>query len=227
MTFALPATKRFRQACWCLLVAPVLLSMSGCDYFRPATPESPNNGGGGGNVLIDLSSPDATLATLQLAVQAKGLLGGDAADRACFADSTSPTTPAFHAFFQPEDALAWTSQGKLLPTDWTGKDEGPFYNVGPRSLANLRDEPYVMSWDVWKPDEFGTQSALLHRHYLVVAEGTGGVAEIIAKGYVDLTLIQQSSTSNWVITQWQDYGDPDVDPQLTQKTWGLRRLESR
>ncbi len=196
----------------------------GCDYFKPATPEAPQSGE---VVNIDLSSPDQTLETLRQAVEAKGLKSGDVAYRACFADSTTTTTPAFHAFFWPEDANTWTSQGKLLPTDWTLRDEGPFYNVGPRALVNLRDEDYSMSWDVEKPDEFGPGSATLHRHYLVVANGTAGVAEIIAKGYADLVLVQQSSTGNWVITQWQDRADPNVDPVLPQKTWGLRRLESR
>jgi hypothetical protein len=86
-----------------------------------------------------------------------------------------------------------------------------------------------MSWDPdpTQADQFGPQSATLHRHYLVVAIGnTGAVAAIIAKGYADLQLYQQTATSNWIITQWVDRTDPNVDPQLEQKTWGLRRLES-
>jgi hypothetical protein len=207
------------------LLAPgfVALVATGCQYFHPATPEKPTDSSA---VQIDLTSADGTLTTLQAAIQAKGLQGGDAAYRVCFADSTDKTTPAFHAYFWPEDASAWTSQGKSLPSDWTLRDEGPFYNIGPRALANLRDEPYQMSWDTEKPDEFGTGTALLHKHYLIVAEGNGGVAEIIAKGFADILMVQNTA-GNWVIVQWQDRADPDVDPTLTQKTWGLRRLESR
>jgi hypothetical protein len=220
-----PRRHRGARACaWLGGLAVAALLAAGCDYFKPVTPEPPTNTD---VVAIDLSSPDLTLETLRLAVEAKGLRNGDVAYRACFAESTAVNTPAFHAFFWPEDANAWTSQGKVLPSDWTYRDEAPFYNVGPRSIASLRDEPYQMSWEVEKPDEFGTGSAVLHRHYLVIAEGTSGVAEIIAKGYADLVLVQQSTTGNWVITQWQDRSDPDVDPLLPQKTWGLRRLESR
>lgn len=201
-------------------------STYGCGYFHPARPENPSSGV---VVNIDRSSPDATLNTIKDAVVAKGLESGDVAYRACFADSTATTTPAFHAFFWPEDANAWVSQGKLLPTDWTLKDEGPFYNVGPRSLVTLRNEIYQMTWenDPLTADDYGIGSATLHRHYEILAVGQdGAVAEIIAKGYADVVLVQDSA-GGWVIVRWNDRSDPDVDPLLTQRTWGLRRLESR
>jgi hypothetical protein len=204
-----------------VLAVVVATGIGGCGYFHPARSENPNTGGPA--VPIDLSTYDGTLSTLQSAVQAKGLQSGDVAYRACFADSTAPTTPAFHAFFDPANASSWVSSGHLLPTDWTLKNEAPFYNVGPLSLVNLRPEIYQMTWDTTNDaDVFGTNYALLHRHYLIVAIGQGGdVAGVVAKGYADLTLVQ-SSTGNWVIVLWND--KIDGDPTLT---WGQRRLESQ
>ena len=193
----------------------------GCGYFKPARPENPSNGE---IVNIDLNSPDETLETLRSAVEAKGQKSGDAAYRACFADSTATTTPAFHAFFAPENVNSWISGGHLLPTDWTLKNEGTFYNVGPLSLVYLRPETYQMTWDVEQPphDDFGTNIATLHRHYSIVAIGQNGdVAGTIARGYADISLIQ-STTGGWVIQLWGDRVDDD--PTLT---WGQRRLESQ
>jgi len=207
-------------------VAILVVPLFGCGYFHPARPENPSNGE---IVTIDLNSPDETLGTIKDAVEAKGLKSGDVAYRACFADSTAATTPAFHAFFDAVDANNWVNSGHLLPTDWTLRNEGAFYNVGPRSLVTLRNEIYQMSWDPdpKQADNFGTNIAILHRHYSILAVGQdGAVAEIIAKGYADITLIQ-STTGGWVSVLWSDRADPDVDPLLPQKTWGLRRLESQ
>jgi hypothetical protein len=204
----------------------VTLAASGCGYFHPARPENPSNGE---IVTIDLTSPEGTLATIKAAVEAKGLKSGDVAYRACFADSTATTTPAFHAFFDPNDAYAWNKGGHLLPTDWTLKNEGPFYNLGPQSLVALAPQSYLMTWDLVpnQPDEFATSIAVLHRHYLIVATGQdGAIADLVAKGFADLTLVQ-SSTGGWVIVLWNDHVDPDTDPLFQQKTMGLRRLESQ
>jgi hypothetical protein len=84
-----------------------------------------------------------------------------------------------------------------------------------------------MTWDIEQPNHDDYGAGTLHRHYEILAVGQdGAVAEIIAKGYADLVFVQNSA-SNWVIVRWDDRSDPDVDPLLTQKTWGLRRLESR
>ena len=206
-----------------LLVAVAISAAgaSGCGYFHPARPENPSNG----EVIVpDQTSPDGTLSTIQAAVEAKGLKGGDAAYRACFADSTAPTTPAFHAFFAPENAASWISGGRQLPNDWTLKNEATFYNVGPLSLVNLRPEIYQMDWEPVDndPDIFGTNVATLHRHYSIVAVGQNGdVAGTVAKGYADITLVV-SSTGAWVIVLWDD--KVDDDPTLTM---GQKRLESQ
>lgn len=217
------SVSRHRSPAIRVLWIAVLISVAGggCGYFKPARPENPSNGV---VIIPDQTSPDATLSTIQAAVQAKGLQGGDAAYRACFADSTAPTTPAFHAFFAPENVSSWISGGHLLPTDWTLKNEATFYNVGPLSLVNLRPEEYQMTWDTEQPphDDFGTNVATLHRHYSILAVGQNGdVAGIIANGYADLTLTQ-SSTGAWVIVIWNDRVDTDAT-----LTWGQRRLESQ
>jgi hypothetical protein len=194
--------------------------IGGCGYFHPARPENPSNGE---VVTIDLNSPDETLGTIKAAVEAKGLKSGDAAYRACFADSTAPATPAFHAFFAVENVNAWISGGRLMPTDWTLKNEATFYNVGPLSLVNLRPEIYQMTWDPTNDtDTFGTNFAILHRHYAILAIGQNGdVAGTIARGYADISLVV-SAAGNWVIVQWADRVDDNP-----VYTWGQRRLESQ
>jgi hypothetical protein len=209
-----------------VLMATGLLG-SGCDYFKPAKPEAPSDSN---NIVPDYTSVEATLQTIQSAVEAKGQRAGDAAFRGAFADSTAPSTPACHFFFSVQDAAAWTSQLQTVPTDWTLRDEAPFFNVGPRSLVNLRDDPYAMSWEPEdsNPDDLGATVSTLHRRYKIYAVGNdGSVAEIIAKGYADLVLVLDAN-NNWVITRWNDRIDPEVDASgLIQKTWGLRRLESQ
>ena len=205
----------------CSLVAAALLG--GCGYFRPATPEAPSNGD---QIIPDYTTVEGTLESIRQAVEAKGLRAGDAAYRGAFADSTSPTTTACHFFFSAEDAATWAAQSQTLPSDWTLRDEGPFFNVADRSLVNLRDDPYSMTWaeEPSKPDDNGNGVSTIHRRYTIYAIGADGtVAEIIAKGYADLVLILDSH-NNWIITRWTDRVDPEGDT-LAQKTWGLRRLE--
>jgi hypothetical protein len=207
-----------------LALVAVLISaagIGGCGYFHPARPENP----GKGIVIVpDQGSPDATLGTIKAAVEAKGLQGGDAAYRVCFADSTAPATPAFHAFFAPENQASWVSGGRALPSDWTLKNEATFYNIGTLSLVNLRPEIYQMTWEIENPphDDFNANVAILHRHYEILAIGqSGDVAGTVAKGYADITLVP-SSTGAWVIVLWQDRVDDD--PALTM---GQKRLESQ
>lgn len=209
-----------------LVAGAVVLALSaGCDFFRPADPPAP---GADEVIFQDYSNVEATLETIRLAVEAKGLKGGPEAYSNAFADSTQPATPGFLHFWWPLDEAAWVAGGREVP-DWNHDEERVFYNIGPRSLVILRAEEYRMIWEPEQgnPDESGDGFQVVHRHYSIDAIGVAGVpVEIIARGYADLT-ITQLSDGTWKITRWNDRADPVVDPALPQRTWGQRRLESK
>jgi len=206
----------------------VLAVVAGCDYFRPADPPSPASGD---VIPADYTSVEGTLETVRLAVEAKGLQGAAEAYAGAFADSApppSPPSPGFLHFWWPADEAAWVAGGREVP-DWNHDEERVFYNIGARSLVNLRDEDYQMTWEAesGNPDEPGDGFVIAHRRYRIDAMGVAGVpVEIIARGYADLT-ITQLSDGNWKITRWNDRADPEPDPLLPQRTWGQRRLESK
>jgi hypothetical protein len=87
-----------------------------------------------------------------------------------------------------------------------------------------------MAWgpDPDNTDLVGVSPTVLHRRYTILALAEDGKTnEIIARGFADLTLYQ-SSDGNWYITRWEDRPDPvQLDPNLTQVTWGWRRLDSQ
>lgn len=208
-----------------LLLATLALA-AGCDYFRPEDPPAPDPGD---LIAQDYSNAEATLETIRQAVEAKGLKGGAEAYANAFSDSIPPSTPGFFQYFWPADEAAWEAAGNEVP-DWDKAAERLFYNIGPRSLVNLRDEDYRMTWDPepGNPDEPGDQFIVVHRRYRIDAVGVAGTAvEIIAKGYADIVLTRLED-GNWKLTRWQDRADPEIDPELPeQRTWGQRRLESR
>lgn len=210
-----------------LLVPTLLLAaapLSGCDFFRPEEPPAVGNEE---TIPQNYSSPEATLLTIELAVEAKGLKAGSVAYAGAFADSTAPETPGFHQFFWTADEAAWAQAGNTVPA-WGHQQEAEFYNIKPRNLISLRDEPYAMEWvpETGNPDEPGDGFVVMHRRYTVYAMGAEGTpVAIIAKGYADLTITQLAS-GEWKITRWNDRADPENDLGLEQKTWGQRRLES-
>ena len=220
------------MACRCrglgmmIALAALAAGAGGCNYFRPATAP----GTSAPPVPQDYSQPDATLETIRLAVEAKGQSGAAEAYVGAFADSTANEIPGYHQFFWPEDAAAWKAANKTVPSDWNLKLERLFYNYSQRSLVNLRPEPYQMIWEP-DPDNSDRQDvnpSILHRRYTLLAIGaTGEAAEVIARGFADLTL-HHAGNGNWYITRWEDRPDPVlVDPKLPQVTWGQRRLESQ
>lgn len=201
------------------------LPLAGCDFFRPADPPAVDDEQ---PIAQDYSSPEATLLTIELAVEAKGLSAGAVAYVGAFADSTEPGTPEFRHFFWQADEAAWTAIGNTVP-NWTSDQELVFYNISPRNLINLRDEPYAMEWEpeLDNPDDNGDGFVVLHRRYRIYAMGGDGTpVAIIAKGYADLT-VTQLDTGDWKLTRWNDRADPENELGLEQKTWGQRRLESQ
>ena len=196
------------------------LGVSGCDYFRPAEPEPPR----GETIRPDYTDPDATLLTMARGIADKGRTNGASVYAGALADSTTPSTPAFHQFFSPEDELRWEStSGRPAPSDWGVVLEQNFYS----RFILLRGDAYQMEW---KEDEFTpltdirTDVAFLHRQYLVTTEA----GDTITIGLAHLEFYR-SPLGHWLITRWEDVRDVvhanSADPE--QKSLGLRRLETQ
>ncbi|HYM81175.1 MAG TPA: hypothetical protein VEY91_07155 [Candidatus Limnocylindria bacterium] len=196
---------------------------AGCDgLFRPAVPEQAEDG-----TLIqrDYSDPDATLNTLKLAIEAKGLNGGNEAYLDGFADELRHGR-AFRAFFDPADSAQRVQSGGTVPA-WVLQNEQTFYS----SFINYRTaDKYRMTWevDVENPrDDFGDTEATIHRKYTVVAESLDGSQTlVIAVGFADLLFYR--SSGEWVINRWIDRIDLSIvvtPEQPEQRTLGHRRLQ--
>jgi hypothetical protein len=205
---------RARHAIPALLV---LAALAGCDYFSPTEPEPPDPGT---PLIGDFSHPDSTLATWARAIEAKGGSGATSVYREAFADSTVPTTPAYHQFFWPEDVREYeNTTGLDAPADWGIQDEITFYGY----FVGYRPGEYHVELvpDPPNPDDLTDPDvAELHRHYTVTA---GSVT--IARGFADLVLIR-GSDARWRITVWEDRRDPLANPSTEERSLGWRRLNS-
>lgn len=205
-----------RRVLGCAAVAS-LAALAGCGYFQPTRPRPPIDDE---PLIGNYDSPAATLQTVADAIAAKGT--GASVYRLAFADSTSPTTPAYHQFFAVEDEQEYKSTTHLDVPAWTLNDEITFYS----SFASYRPDSYTVTWaqDPIHPDFPDQNPAELHRRYTVTA-GRGAGAVVIAVGYADLQLVQ-GPDAQWRITIWEDRRDPEANPNLEQRTLGWRRLNS-
>lgn len=200
-------------------------ALSGCrGLFTPAVPEAPT----GPPIVLDFSSPEATLNTMINGIAAKGQ--GSSAWLGAFQDSTRPDDGiGYHQVFDPADLQLFVSScGCEAPTDWRYAQEQVFFleflNVRPSDVYSA-----VFDSVETNPDPTpGDAQAVLHRHYRVFASTPDNTStSIIAIGYADLTFTKLSG--RWLITRWEDHVDPAVGVNPSdqdQLTLGRRRLES-
>ena len=195
------------------------LTGSGCNLFEPAQPEHPNAEA----IIPDYSDPDRTLDMIAQAVRDKARTNGSSIYIGAFADSTSPTTPAYHHFFWHTDV---EDTGITPPADWSDSHELNFYS----KFINLRGDEYQF---IWEPDDesglddLGVRTAKLYRRYRVVTETEEGIGTgTIALGFADLTLVKGADES-WRITIWRDRVDQTADVGAEEVTLGRRRLNSQ
>jgi hypothetical protein len=192
----------------------------GCDYWKAAQPEAP--------ILAPFTpsyvSPQATLETIANAIADKALTVGVTAYKAAFADSTSPSTPAYHQSFWTTDATSWEAAGHTVP-DWTIREEEHFY----LKFVNLQPQAYELEWlpDQDLPDDESADVVHWHRHYLVrTLDNAGNPIAVQAIGFADLTIVRFPD-GNWRIARWDDRIDPAADPNdPEQMTLGRRRLNT-
>jgi hypothetical protein len=195
--------------------------LTGCDLFKPASPES---GGGGAALLTDYSAPDSCLRYMQVGIERKDNIG-QAAYLGALADTTKDGV-GFHAFFDP---AVWNAYTGIKPADWDLDHETQFLPV----FIRVTGDPYEMSWlpDEFHPhdDEVDQDHRILHRRYEVRAlrQSTADTL-LIAVGYADL-YFARISAARWALTRWLDRVDPAVGAQPAdplQQTFGSRRLNA-
>ena len=201
------------------LVCGLALAAAGCsNKSNPVVPPADEGG-----IVPDYSSPDRTLDMIAQAVADKARTNGSSIYSGAFADSTSPTTPAYHHFFWPTDVV---DSGITPPADWTDSHERAFFS----KFIHLRGDEYQF---IWEPDEasgldvIGVSTAEIHRHYGVITRTTDGtITGTIAFGFADLTLVK-GADGNWRITIWSDRVDPTAEVGAEEVTLGRRRLTSQ
>lgn len=199
--------------------------LSGCNgLFKPAVPDPPT----GPPVLLDYSSPEATLKTMEQGIAAKGQ--GASAWKGAFADSVSPSDDfGYHQIFDPEVLAAFVQSGGTAPLDWGWPQEENFYLVFINSVHPSDNfEAKFDSLDFPQDPPRGADEALLYRGYKLVARPVeGGDSTIIAIGTADLTF-KRTRTNQWLIARWVDHFDPAVGlipADQEQVTLGRRRLD--
>lgn len=205
----------------------VALLAGGCrNPFKPASAERPS--GDSRTVLENYDLPDSVLATMGRAFAAKA--DGGQAYASCFAESVSTSTRAFYAFHAQAAIDVWQQggAGRTPPNPWDLTLERNFFAYFVSNVAPLSSFDLVWSADATSPnDDFDpvAGTALLHRKYVMLAEGT--TTQTVVTGYADLYLYRGPG-GRWYLYRWQDRIDPDVGPNPgdTRLSMGARRLES-
>ena len=193
-----------------------MLTLAGCDYFRPAQPEV--SGDVVPPVPTDYSTPEATLTTVQLAIQDKSASTGTTAYRQAFAN---PLTDGqgFSATFDPNTLLRFTAPD----IDWNFDREQIFYSKLSQLDASFK---FVFGWghDFPRapPDETGASTATLYRSYSLRATTDGSLYVYEAFGYAEIHFVLVDN--KWKIVRWIDFEFPQADFNAGQKSFGFLRL---
>ncbi len=199
-----------------------LILLSGCDLFRPATPEPPS----GSAIIPSYSSPSSTLQTIANAIEAKGQSNGQSVYIDAFADTTSDGA-GFHAFLDPVTEARMRSLGITIPQDWDRGLEDTFYGKFVRRPQVPSSAVYIFQWSIDQTqgnDDSTATDATLHREYRVLAAVSETDVGTIARGFVTLSFVKVSA-SRWAVRRWQDREAPDADREKGEVSMGERRVE--
>jgi hypothetical protein len=218
-----------------LWLATTAAMFQGCDgLFKPRTPEPPSSPG----VPVDYSSIEATLETMNQALQAKTSSNARSAWTGALA--TANDGLPFKADYDDGVLAKWISlnSGKSAPSPWTATPyEDNFYSNFVLN-ASPQAQVYELFWETDQqhpndedqgPGTGYSEKKVTHKHYLVLAEFENGRADTVAVGFADLTFIHANIGSRWVIADWADRVDPAVGVNPDNKAWvsfTQRRLDS-
>lgn len=210
---------------WALLL-PLLFALPlGCENpFKPATPETPINGGD--VVDEDFTTPEGLLSTVEAAIEARGQAGADTYLRA-FAESTAVSTPAFRALYDAAVKQLWESgTHQTAPEPWGITLERNLHS----KLSSIRptaDYTFTFEQDPDSPlTEKPTPDVQIWHQLYTLTAVENGTSEIIATGVAHLTLVNQQS--RWFILRWDDRVNPKFGavPPQRQYTFSRLRLDS-
>jgi hypothetical protein len=205
------------------LLLCLALPLACVNPFKPADPEPPD-----ANAPVeDYRSPEATLETMQLAIQSK--TSGANAWLHAFAESTQVGDRAYRCFYDDAVKRSWeVGASRSAPEPWDLSLERGVHS----SLAGIRpNATYAFAWEfdpsAQKDDDPALSDTVqYHRKYTLKASD-GGTLSTILIGFCDLSF--EKVSGRWTIYRWNDRVDPDVgvNPAVTDErsmTW--RRLES-
>lgn len=205
-------TRAVRHSATLLLALALTGGLPGCALFKPTEPEPPS----GGVVDVDYSDPDATLQTLDLAIEDKGRTTGQ---NAYLDGLTSPERDGLEltVVHLPSVEQELRNQQVTIPPSWSHSLESAFY----QKLITIDSGPYSMRWETDSSfvaeDQTGEQDAVRNKVYIIQTQ-TG----LLARGYAKLTF-KQTAPRRWVITTWEER---DVRPGDSEDhTFSMLRLK--
>jgi hypothetical protein len=182
-------------------------------------------------------SPASLLETIARAIEAKSSAGARAYLQAFSDPSSGLGERLFRAIYDPGVKAGWeASSGFPAPEPWDIAHERSL----PRELNEIRPlSTYHFSWQVepgqgtepfLEREEFGADTAEVHRRYLLVAVAptapAGAAGDTIAIGSCELSL--ERARGRWTIYRWTDHVDPSVgvNPSSDARPFSFWRLES-
>jgi hypothetical protein len=219
------------------LMLPVSCSNSVAPVVQPAgVPDASQLDVGGLRQRLprqrpNYSTPEAVLATIELAIDSKSRPGAIAYLRAFSDPTASIGTRTLQAVYDPAVLAGWqASSSETAPQPWDLALERGL----PAELFSIRPgSRYEFSWtpDPSAPaDEIAGDTMLVHRRYTLVgrspSDPSGASAVILAVGSCDLSL--ERGHARWSIFRWVDHVDPGfgVNPPGDERSFTWYRLES-
>jgi hypothetical protein len=205
-----------------LAVGLLAVLVTGCDLFKPASPEI---GDGGTALLPSYATPESCLRYMQIGIERKDNLG-QSAYLGALAD-TATDGLGFHAFF---DQAVWNAYSGVRPADWNRDYEAQFLPL----FFSVKLDPYEMKWlpDEVYPYDYVNPAGdrmILYRRYEVRALQQSPVDTLlITVGYADL-YFARISASRWALYRWQDRVDPAAGfppADSYHQCFGYRRLNA-
>ena len=174
---------------YCLLLASLLLAVSGCGLFEPRDPEDPSQSSLN---FKPPTEPSIVISNLQSAIEQKNA----ANYTSCFADEAKGN-PAFVFTPSPDAAALYAASFD----NWTLNDEQSYFlNLVARSSTQAFASLSLMS----KGSTVSADSVVYSYDYTLVFEHSETSFAKTARGTLQFTL-RVSQSNFWMIQRWVDF----------------------